>query len=143
MNEINENAKIGKNCKFGTNVIIGPNVSIGDNNTFGNSNSFNEKSSLPSRSDTQKLMLDKPDEIVKNATFKYATARLTQQNAFISNISPTCRVLGVNPAGLDTETMVDYATTISEMLYAPWDDEQWNRIYCLRWDMWYATKLSQ
>jgi len=111
--------------------------------TFGNTNAYDHKSHLPSSTNPQNIFLNKSGGLLTNSAFKYATARLAQQQAFISNISPTCRVLGVNPAGLDTENMVDYATTISEMLYAPWDDEQWNRIYCLRWDMWYATKLSQ
>ena len=77
-----------------------------------------------------------------SSTFKYATARLTQQHAFISNISPTCRVLGVNPAGLDTENMGRYAKKMANMLYADFDDEQWNRINCLQEDSWYSNKID-
>ena len=75
-------------------------------------------------------------EMQLSSIFKYATVRLTQQQTYNSNVSPTCRVVGVNPAGLNEDIMKDYAKEMANMLYADFDDEQWNRIYCLQTGTW-------
>jgi len=81
-------------------------------------------------------------KIEKDHVFKYSSARLIQQSAMNSNISETCRVVGVNPAELeDGDVMTNYALKISEMVNKPVDDEQWNRIYCLKGGMWYSQPM--
>ena len=78
----------------------------------------------------------------KDFMFKYAVVRLIQQNAMNCNISKTCRVVGVNPSRLkDDDNMTNYALKISEMLYTDFDDEQWNRVYCLHSGMWYTQPM--
>jgi|TARA_B110000037_G_scaffold75363_1_gene90326 hypothetical protein len=68
----------------------------------------------------------------KDHVFKYSTVRLIQQSAMNSNISETCRVVGVNPARLEEDDNITlYALKISEMVNKPVDDEQWNRVHCL------------
>jgi len=111
--------------------------------TFGNTSAYYEKSALPLRSNgvIDNPYVDFKDQHI-NSSFRYATLRTAQQSAMTSNISETCRVLGVNPASLNDDTMPDYAKTISKMLYAPFDDEQWNRIYCLAGRMWYAHETG-
>ena len=104
--------------------------------TFGNSARYDTKSHLSVRSNHDKI-LNKRD--ATSSIFKYATVRLTQQQTYNSNVSPTCRVVGVNPAGLNEDIMKDYAKEMANMLYADFDDEQWNRIYCLQTGTWFGS----
>lgn len=108
--------------------------------TYGNTSEYNKKAHLPTRSNSNKVSSDWKHKI--DSTFKYSTVRMTQQNTYFSNISPTCRVLGVNPAGLNEDNMKDYAKKIVEMLYADFDDEQWNRVFCLQNGDWFCQNIG-
>ena len=78
----------------------------------------------------------------KDHVFKYSSVRLIQQSAMNSNISETCRVVGVNPARLEEDDNITlYALKISEMINKPVDDEQWNRVYCLPSGRWYSQPM--
>ena len=113
--------------------------------TFGNTNSYEKKAHLPERASTNDLFANsfgKDNQTHINSTFRYATTRTMQQLAMTSNISETCRVVGLNPAGINNTNMSSYAKTYAEMLYAPFDDEQWNRIFCLESNVWYSHNTS-
>jgi hypothetical protein len=104
--------------------------------TIGNSSRYDTKSDLSVRSNHDKILNKR---FAKSSIFKYTTVRLAQQQTYMSNISPTCRVLGVNPAGINEDNMKDYAKEMANMLYADFDDEQWNRIYCLKTGTWFDS----
>ena len=108
--------------------------------TFGNTAKYENKSHLPTRGNNNKIIAT--SKYSTSSVFKYATVRLAQQQTYMSNISPTCRVLGVNPAGLNEDNMKDYAKKIVEMTYADFDDEQWNRVFCLQNDDWYGQGMG-
>tara|TARA_R110001606_G_scaffold27046_3_gene87024 strand:+ start:243 stop:1832 length:1590 start_codon:yes stop_codon:yes gene_type:complete len=109
--------------------------------TFGNSTRYDTKSHLPVRSKNSNNKIHSKGVMI-SSTFKYATVRLAQQQTYTSNISPTCRVVGVNPSGLSGDNMGLYAKKMANMLYADFDDEQWNRIHCLQEESWYGHKID-
>jgi len=109
--------------------------------TFGNTARYENKFHLPTRGNNINTPTDWGPQTI-SSTFKYSTVRLAQQSTYMSNISPTCRVLGVNPAGLNEDNMKDYAKKIVEMTYADFDDEQWNRVFCLMNDDWYGQEMG-
>jgi hypothetical protein len=111
--------------------------------TFGNTRRYNIKKEMRPNVYGNNMPTPKPlYGQKKDFIFKYACLRLIQQNAMNSNISETCRVVGVNPAKLeDGDAMTNYALKISEMVNKPVDDEQWNRIYCLQGGLWYSQPM--
>lgn len=100
--------------------------------TYGNTSMKDKREHLPA--------VDKIDYPI---SFKYSSARLVQQSAMISQISDTCQVLGVNPANLEEgDNISKYAKEIAELIYKSPDDNQWNKIYCLKSGVWYYFKSS-
>jgi len=110
--------------------------------TFGNTSMFTSKFDLPVRSNNHNIKYYNKSEVT-SSTFKYASVRLVQQQTYNANISPTCRVVGVNPAGVSSDNMGSYAKKIANMLYADFDDEQWNRIHCLLNNTWFDQGMSE
>jgi len=104
--------------------------------TFANTRWYNGKEKMRPNIYVNNLKID------KDHVFEYSSARLIQQSAMNSNISETCRVIGVNPARIEEDDNITlYALRISEMVTKPVDDEQWNRVHCLSGPIIYSQPM--